>query len=336
MMNASPSLGSAPGAELSQAAPHPRLEHFPIALFSTVMGTTGLALAWQKAHIVLGMPAIVGASLRGVASALFVFLLVFYGLKALRYPQAVKMEMRHPIRVNFFPTVSISLLLLAIAYLETAPPIAFWFWVVGAVLHLSFTLAIFGSWIHHTHYDIKHANPAWFIPVVGNIIVPVAGVRLASPELSWFFFSIGLVFWIVLSTIVLYRLFFHEPLPARLAPTLFILLAPPSVGFIAYTHLTGEVDAFARILYYTALFLALLLASNAVRFLRLPFFISAWAYSFPLAALTLATLVMHAHLPALGFSLLGVGLLAILSLVVFVLTVRTSIAIWRQQICVPE
>jgi tellurite resistance protein len=33
-----------------------------------------------------------------------------------------------------------------------------------------------------------------------------------------------------------------------------------------------------------ALFLALLLASNALRFLRLPFFISAWACSFPLTA----------------------------------------------------
>ena len=125
MMNTPTSLDSAPVAESSRASPHPRLEHFPIALFSTVMGTTGLALAWQKAHVVLGMPEVVGASLRGAASALFVFLLVFYSLKALGYPQAVKMEMRHPIRVNFFPTVSISLLLLAIAYLETAPSIAF-------------------------------------------------------------------------------------------------------------------------------------------------------------------------------------------------------------------
>ena len=308
----------------------------PIALFSTVMGTAGLALAWLKAHAVLGMPALVGEGLRGAASALFVLLLVFYGLKALRYPQAVRMEMRHPVRINFFPTVSISLLLLAIAYLEPASEAAFWLWVAGAALHLSLTLAIFGSWIHHTHYAIQHANPAWFIPVVGNIIVPVAGVHLASPELSWFFFSIGLVFWIVLLTIVLYRLFFHEPLPARLAPTLFILLAPPSVGFIAYTLLIDGVDAFARILYYTALFLALLLASNAVRFLRLPFFISAWAYSFPLAALTLATLVMNARLPSPVFTLLGFGLLAILSLVVAVLAVRTLIAIGRRQICVPE
>jgi tellurite resistance protein len=321
---------------LSPEAHRQRLEHFPIALFSMVMGTAGLALAWLKAHAVLGMPVVVGEGLRGVASALFVFLLVFYGLKALRYPQAVRLEMRHPIRVNFFPTLSISLLLLASAYLEVAPEVAFWLWGTGAALHLGLTLAIFGSWLHHTHYDIKHANPAWFIPVVGNIIVPVAGVRLASPELSWFFFSIGLVFWLVLLTIVLYRLFFHEPLPVRLAPTLFILLAPPSVGFIAYTNLTSEIDAFGRVLYYTALFLALLLASNAVRFLRLPFFISAWAYSFPLAALTLATLVMSTRLPNPVFTLLGFGLLALISLVVAVLVVRTLLAVWRREICTPE
>ncbi len=320
----------------SSALPGQRLEHLPVAIFSTVMGTGGLTLAWLKAHAVLGMPALVGEGLRGATAALFVLLLVFYGLKIMRYPQAVRLEMSHPIRINFFPTVSISLLLLATAYLESAPGVAFWLWSVGSVLHLGFTLAIFGSWIHHTHYAIQHVNPAWFIPVVGNIIVPVAGVHLVSPELSWFFFSIGLVFWIVLLTIVLYRLFFHEPLPARLAPTSFILLAPPSVGFISYTSLIDSVDAFGRILYYTALFLALLLASNAVRFLRLSFFISAWAYSFPLAALTLATLVMHARLPYPVFSSLAFGLLMLLSLVVAALAVRTLIAVWRHQLCVPE
>ena len=115
-----------------------------------------------------------------------------------------------------------------------------------------------------------------------------------------------------------------------------ILLAPPSVGFIAYIRLTGSVDAFGRILYYTALFLALLLASNAVRFLRSPFFMSAWAYSFPLAALTIATLVMSTHLPLPLFPLLGFGLLVLLSVVVAVLTGRTLLAVRRQEICAPE
>lgn len=335
-MNFPTPASPAPIATPASETPQQRLEHFPIALFSMIMGSTGLAIAWLKAHVVLGMPIIIGEGLRSAASLLFIVLLGFYSLKALRHPQAVKMEMRHPIRIHFFPTVSISLLLLAIAYLDVAPEIAHGLWIAGATLHLGFTLVIMNSWIHHTHYEIKHVNPAWFIPVVGNIIVPVAGVRLDFPEISWFFFSIGLVFWIVLMTIVFYRLFFHEPLPARLTPTLFILLAPPSVGFIAYVHLTDSVDAFGRILYYSALFLALLLASNAVRFLRSPFFISAWAYSFPLAALTIATLMMSVRLPYPFFSLLGYGLLALLSLAVAALVLRTLIAVWRHEICAPE
>ncbi|HCK81197.1 MAG TPA: C4-dicarboxylate ABC transporter [Candidatus Competibacteraceae bacterium] len=335
-MNASTSEPVAPVTAAPQEAHGQRLEHFPVALFSSVMGTSGLTLAWLKAHAVLGAPIIVGEGLRGVASALFGLLLLFYGLKALRYPEAVKLEIRHPIKINFIPTVSISLLLLAICYLEAAPELAYWLWGAGAVLHFGLTLAIFGSWIHHNHYAIQHANPAWFIPVVGNIIVPVAGIRFASPELSWFFFSIGLVFWIVLLTIILYRLIFHEPLPARLTPTIFILLAPPSVGFIAYTNLTGGLDAFARILYYMALFLAMLLASNALRFLRLPFFISAWACSFPLTAFTLATLIMSTYLPGTVFKSLGYGLLVFLSLLITALAARTLLAIWRRQICLPE
>jgi tellurite resistance protein len=38
----------------------------------------------------------------------------------------------------------------------------------------------------------------------------------------------------------MYCLFFHELLPARMTPVLFILLAPPSVGFVSYSSLSGE------------------------------------------------------------------------------------------------
>lgn len=317
------------------AAPRQRLEHFPVSFFAAVMGTTGLAIAWKKAHAVLGLPAAIGSILQWWALGLFVALALTYLAKLVKHGEAVRHEFAHPIRLNFFPAVSISLLLLAAAFADTLPGPAFGMWAVGAALHLGFTLTVMSSWIHHTRYEIKHANPAWFIPVVGNIIVPVAGVAFAPAEVSWFFFSIGLVFWLVLMTIVMYRLFFHEPLPERLTPTLFILIAPPAVGFIAWTRLHGgEIDAFARILYHTALFLALLLASNAMRFFRLRFFLSTWAYSFPLAALTIATLMM-----AQGdglFMPLAVALLAILSIVLALLTLRTALGVLRGEICVPE
>lgn len=320
-------------------APAPRqqrLEHFPVSFFAAVMGTTGLALAWKKAHPVFGLPAEIGLALQWWALGLFVTLTLAYLAKLATRFDAVKHEFAHPIRLNFFPAISISLLLLAAAFADTLPGLGFAMWSLGALLHLGFTLTVMSSWIHHTRYDIKHANPAWFIPVVGNIIVPVAGVGYAPADISWFFFSIGVVFWLVLMTIVMNRLFFHEPLPERLTPTLFILIAPPAVGFVAWVKLNhGEVDAFARILYFVALFLTLLLASNALRFFRLRFFLSTWAYSFPLAAMTIATLIMAEQGGGL-FVPLGWGLLAVLSVVLALLTARTALGALRGEICVPE
>lgn len=318
------------------AAPHSRLAHYPVPLFATVMGTSGLAIAWKKAGHVLGLPMEVGLALQWWALILFVIVALGYLAKLATHWEAVKKEFTNPIRLNFFPAISISMLLLAVAFGEAQASLARGFWIVGTLLHLGFTLVVMSSWIHHTRYEIKHANPAWFIPIVGNVIVPVVGVAFAPTGISWFFFSIGLTFWIVLLTIVMYRLFFHEPLPERLTPTLFILIAPPAVAFIAWLKLNGgQIDAFAQILYNVALFLTLLLAANALRFFRLPFFLSTWAYSFPLAAITIATLIMAEHGDGffVGLSWL---LLIVLSLVLLLLTVRTVQAALRSEICVPE
>lgn len=320
----------------TDARPQSKLEHFPVPLFASVMGTTGLAIAWQKAHAVLGAPAVVGDVIRVLATMLFVLLAVAYALKWLRHRQAALAESRHPVRINFVSTISIGMLLLSTSWLAVVPRLASAAWMLAALLHLALTLRTISSWIHHAHYDIKHVNPAWFIPVVGNIIVPIAGVKIASPELSWFFFSIGIVFWGILLTIVMVRLFFHEPLPVRMAPTMFILLAPPSVGFVAWTELVGGVDAFGRILFYIALFLALVLASNALRFIRLPFFISSWAYSFPLAALTIASITMFQHLGGTVLAVIALVMLSMLSVVLVLLAARTIVAAMRNQICVPE
>ncbi len=60
-------------ARLAIACPS-RIEHFPVALFSIVMGLAGLALAWLKLHHLGGAPVLIGSALRVLASTLFVFL----------------------------------------------------------------------------------------------------------------------------------------------------------------------------------------------------------------------------------------------------------------------
>ncbi|HQI73110.1 MAG TPA: SLAC1 anion channel family protein, partial [Smithella sp.] len=177
---------------------------------------------------------------------------------------------------------------------------------------------------------------AWFIPVVGNILVPVAGVVHAPVEVSWFFFSIGLIFWVALFTILLYRLIFHNPLPERLLPTLFILIAPPAVGFISYIKLTGVIDPTARILYYFGLFIFLLMMPQLKMLSRIKYYLSWWAYTFPLAALTIATILMHHQVGLLFFKYLAMVLLMIVSVVIIMLMVMTIKAMKNKAICVEE
>jgi tellurite resistance protein len=313
-----------------------RLQHFPISFFATVMGLAGLAMAWEKAQSSLGLELPLALPLVGVTAAVFLAVLALYLGKLVRHPAAVVQELRHPVKLSFFPTISISIILLGTASLSLLPGVAHALWWIGSGLHLVFTLYVLNAWIQQEHFEVQHMNPAWFIPVVGNVLVPIAGLPLGYVELSWFFFSIGMLFWIVLFTIIFYRVLFHHPIPARLTPTLFILIAPPAVGFVSYTKLVGGLDSFGRVLFFSAVFLTLLLFTQIGRFARLQFFLSWWAYSFPLAAITIASFVMHELSGVTAYRMLGIGLLGLLSLVVTMLCLRTWLAIRAQAICVPE
>lgn len=313
---------------------HQRLAHLPVSIFAMIMGLTGLAMGWQQAEATFDMGLHLSDAILILAAVLFTGLLALFLLKALRHREMLRKELGHPIALNFFPTISISFILLGSASLHALPAVGTALWSLGTALHLLLLLYVMGVWIHHQHFEIHHVNPAWFIPVVGCMLVPIAGVSLGYLELSWFFFSIGLLFWMILLAIIFYRVLFHPPLPERLLPTFFILIAPPAVGFVGYTGLAG-LDTLARVLLYSGLFLTLLLATQIVRFVRIPFFISWWAYSFPLAAMTIATLGMYrmTHLPV--FAALGWALLSIATLVVVYLLFRTARAAAAGEICVP-
>jgi len=313
-----------------------RLQHFPVSWFATIMGLSGLTIAWQQAETVLQLPFHPSPALLVLTSLLFILFTGLYGFKFMKFKEVVKQEWAHPIKMNFVPTFSISLILLSIAWLPLSVNYSRLFWIAGCSAQLLFSLYIISWWIQHTKIEISHLNPAWFIPVVGNVLVPIAGIEHAPTEVSWFFFSLGLIFWPMLLSIIFYRIIFHGSLPDRLLPTLFILIAPPAVGFVSYVKLTGSVDAFAHVLYNSGLFFTLLLFFQARLFSRLQFFLTSWAYSFPLAAITVASLIMVQHTGSLIYLRLSGLLLGIASVVITGLFVRTVIAVSRNEICVKD
>ncbi len=322
------SINHSPSAKVES-----RLIHFPISMFSVVMGLSGFAIAWQKA-LGTSFP-VVTTFTSALASIVMLLMSSLYLLKLFRYPNAVIAETKHPIKINFFAAFSISLLLLSVVW-HKFESLSYGLWGIGAIVQLSLTLLVMHSWIHHDHYRLEHANPSWFIPVVGNIIAPITGAKLGYIEVSWFFFSVGIVFWMVLLTIITNRLIFHEALPTRFKPMLFILLAPPSIGFVSYSSLVPELTDLSRILASVALFTAILLVLNINQFRKGGFYLSSWAFSFPVAAFNVA-LFRYAELTQSSTCLyIGKALLGGLTLLILWLSFNTLKAIRAGEICKPE
>ncbi len=314
----------------------PSLQYFPITFFALIMGMSGLTLAWQKAQAVLGLDWDVALLLLGVTATVFVLLIAALVLKSLRYIEAVKAELLHPVKVSFFPAISISCMLMGAAFATRAPAFGQLLWVLGAVAHFGLTLYVIGAWMGRGTFKIQHMNPAWFIPAVGNVVAPIGGVGFGFFEVSWFFFSVGMLFWLVLLTIVFNRILFHDPIEARLMPSLFILIAPPAVGFVSYCHLQPELDNFGRFLFFAGLFLTFLLISQFRRFLNLPFALSWWAYSFPSAAMTIATFVMYERTQVAGYQTLAIVFLAAMTALIAYLFWRTLRVTWAAKVFLPE
>ncbi len=159
-----------------------RLARLPFSIFATIMGLSGLAIATEKVeqHYASVLP--VSHILTAIAVFLFIFLSILQMLRLIRHGAALKAEWRHPVRISFFPAASIGLLLISIAILPHHKDISLYVWAVGTVLQFTLSFLVINTWINATRFEPHHVNPAWFIPAVGNVIVPIAGMAHGFEE----------------------------------------------------------------------------------------------------------------------------------------------------------
>ena len=328
-----------PAASPTEPGPPARsLAHLPVTLFASVMGLGGLSLAWRRAANVWDLPQWPALTALALATLAFVTVGLLYGLKWARYPAAARAELRHPVRMTFAPTITISVLVLATAGQDVAPALASTLWWIGAVGHLAATVAVLSAWFSRPDIGPTAMTPAWFIPVVGNVITPLAAAELGSVELAWFAFGVGIVFWLGLLPLLLHRVLLHDPpLPAKLLPTIAIFIAPPAVAMLSWQALTGSADGpVVRVLYAAAMVFVVLLVAQVPRLRRLPFALPAWAYTFPMAAASAAAISMAAARPQVTYDVVAVLLLSGTTALVLAVGALTLRAAARRQICVPE
>jgi tellurite resistance protein len=309
------------------AHPTPLKFLFP-GWYAIVMGLAGLALAWHRAVPLMGEVAGDAAIVIGaLAAAVFTALLVATVLRGQRHPEAWAEDRRHPVRHTFVATLPISLLLLATVgtALAGVSPVTRTLWWAGCAGQLWVTVWVLRRWwAGNGPGGLQWAGvtPALFIPVVGNVLVPLAGVPLGHAEWSLAQFGIGLMFWPPVLVLLVVRIAVQGLWPDRLRPTLFILLAPPAVVGLSALQL-GAPLAVGWLCWGMALFTFLWVGTQARLIAAMPFGVSHWAVSFPLAAF--AALTLRLATPGGPLAVLGPALLALATLVVGVLLLGT----WR-------
>ena len=313
-------------------------DYLPVGLFGSVMGLTGLSVAWRLAQQRYGGPeglALIAPALGWAAGAAFLAVLAGYAVKAATAFGAVRAEFRHPVAGALFGAPLVSLLLLPIPLAPVNLGLARVLWALGAVGMVVFAGFVVSRWMSDRQ-QVAHAAPTWIIPVVGLLDLPLALPSLGLPHthgLMVFGLAVGLFFAVPLFTLIFSRLLFEPPLPDALKPSLMILVAPFAVGSSAYQATTGRSDLFSDCLTMLAFFmLAVLLGQLRNLPVCCPFRVAWWAVSFPLAACAIAALRYAAAENGPAADALALALLALATLVIVGLLVRTLFGLARGEL----
>ncbi len=304
--------------------------------FAVVMGLAGLALAWHRAVPLMGEMAGAAALVLGVlAAAAFLLLAVLTVLRLSRHPAACAEDLRHPVRHAFVAALPVSLILLATVSVALRGPdtVANAVWMLGSGAQLVVTLWVLARWWPAGGLAWPGVTPALFIPIVGNVLVPLAGVPLGHADWSAAQFGVGLMFWPVVLALLMVRLAVAGSWPERLRPAVFIFIAPPAVIGLAALQL-GAPPAVAWALWGMAAFSFLWAAAQARAIAAQAFGLPHWGVSFPLAAL--AALTLRLATPGSALAVLGPVLLALATLVVCALTLATLRGLRDGHLLAPE
>ncbi len=284
------------------------VKNFTPSWFASVMGTGILAMTslFFSQYVPF---------LENLANILFYFnillffiLLVPWVLRWIFFRKEALRDLEHPVLSNFYATIAIAMLVLSADFIVIGKNIEVGeiFWFVGALATIFFGVLTPYLMFKGEHVKLDHINPAWFIPPVGLIVIPIAG-SLIIPHVSgmllefviflnYFGWGAGFFIYLALFAITMYRFILHHPLPNTLAPTIWINLGPIGAGTVSLINLiknSSFITVKEPFFVFGFLFwgfgiwwiiMAIALTFYYIKKLKLPYAMSWWAFTFPLGA----------------------------------------------------
>lgn len=214
----------------------------------------------------------------GIISAILYILMVF---KLIKFKSGVQESLQNPVVASVFPTYSMATMLLAVYIKPLSQSLSFVFWSIGIILHI--ILIIWFSTKFVLNFKIKQVFPSWFIVYVGIVVASVTAPAFKMNIVGQLAFWFGLITYLILLPIVIYRTIKIKEMPEQALPTLIIFAAPASLLLAGYMN-SFETKNMTMVLLLMSLSILMYIAVLIMlpKLLKLKFYPSYSAFTFPL------------------------------------------------------
>ncbi|MBD8032884.1 TDT family transporter [Solibacillus merdavium] len=203
---------------------------------------------------------------------------------------SVVKEMQNPIIASVSPTFTMGTLSISngLHYYGVQEVFIHTLWIAAATLQIGIILYFIKTFVWKNKVTISQVFPSWLILFVGTAVMPLTAGNLSGT------FTKGVLIFavcaiVILVPIIILRGFIRKDLPEPTIPMLTILTAPASLCLAAYFK-QFEAQLFIVVTFFiVAQLLYLLVLTKLPSALKLPFYPSYAAFTFPLVISATAT-----------------------------------------------
>lgn len=250
----------------------------------------------------------------GVISAV---LLILYLVKMIRYPDSFREDMQNPIMASVFCTSTMALMLLA-GYLKPyIGVVGDVIWYAAIVLHVVLMLYFTAKFI--LKLQMPKVFASYFIVYVGIVVASVSAPAFGATGLGTGIFWFGFAALLVLLVLVTYRYAKFREIPPPVQPLFCIYTAPTSLCLAGYIQsVQNKSIAMIAFLAILATVLYLVVLVKLPKYLKMPFFPSYAAFTFPFVISAIAMKQTMACLANMGSPMPWLNVVVIVETVIAV------------------
>ncbi|MGH4121815.1 MAG: TDT family transporter [Clostridium sp.] len=228
----------------------------------------------------------------GLIAALILLLLIF---KIFFDTKAVVGSFENPVVASVIPTFTMGLMLLATYIKPYAPSISFGVWVFGLLLHCFLIIYFTIKFIFN--FNMKKVFPSYFVVYVGIVVASMTAPTYNLISLGKGIFWFGLISYLCLLPIVIYRTFFIKGIQEPALPTITIFAAPASLCLAGYlacfpvknNFIVGFLGGLSFIMFLGVI-------SYLPKLLKIKFYPSYSAFTFPMVISAVAMKQLNGYL----------------------------------------